>query len=312
VSSSLDFVCSRTMTNLGPTPSQKGRHKERALIATAIADFCILTVMVLVAILTGTLTMLSESLRAGFMLVIEIYSIWLLWSLHRDKLNAFQFGIGKLEQFVWLIIGVGFLVSAIWLADAIISALVSQKHSASPLGLAIAAIVNAVNLLVNYLSWHAMRDASEENETEIYRAQLRARTIKLNSSSILQVNLTIAALSRDEFIALLFDCIGATLVLTLMVWRGVSMLISSLPGLLDAPVTRQLQEKVVSAVKASLPDGMLLAGIRTRRSGQFPHIEITLGVSGEMSVEQVKDYSQSVRTAVSETAGRLDLSITLN
>ena len=297
---------------MGHAPSKKERQKERTILFSSIADFCLLIAIILFAVFTGSLSLLSESLRVGLMLAIEIYSLWLLWSLHRDKLGSFQFGTSKLEQFVWLIIGIGFLLSALWLAQAIIAALLLHRHSASPLGLALAATVNSINLLVNYLSWHAMRDASEENESEIYRAQLRARTIKLVSSSILQVNLTIAALSRDAFIALIFDSIGATLVMALMFWRGGSMLLSSLPALLDAPVARQLQERVVSAVKSSLPPGMSLAGIRTRQSGQFPYIEITLGVTGGLTLEQVKYHSQSIRSAVSEAAGHLDLSITLD
>jgi len=294
------------------TVSASQRRKETAIILACIADAALLCVFLLIVILSGSLTLLSELLRGVPMLVIEVYTGWLLWSVHRDRLNSFQFGLGKLEQFVWLLIGLGFLLSSLWLMSQITSALLGEIAQASPLGLALAASANAINLLINFLAWQAMRNAREEDDSEIFNAQLRARTIKLTTSLILQVTLTIAALSRDAYIALMMDSVGASLVMGLMLWRGSLMLKSSLPVLLDAPIAKKLNDRVVEAAQSALPHKLTLANIRTRRAGQFPHVEITLHSAEHLSMEQVKAHCRELRAKVTGSVGHLDLSITLD
>lgn len=295
-----------------PAVTAQQRRKERTILFACIADLLLFCVLFVIIIISGSLTLISEFLRGSLMLGIEIYTGWLLWSVHRNRLNSFQFGLGKLEEFVWLLIGVGFLISGLWIATQVTAALLGELHHPTPLGLALAASINAFNVLINFLTWQGMRDAREEGDSEIFAAQFRARTIKLLTSLILQFSLTIAALSHDAYIAMVMDSAGAALVMGLMLWRGTLMLKSSLPTLLDAPVSRQLNDRVVDAVHSALPKHLALEHVRTRRAGQFPHVEITLRAAEHLSAEQLKAHFRSIRTAVRAAAGHMDLTIRLD
>ncbi len=293
-------------------PTAEERAKELSIIYTTVADMGIVCLQIVFAIITGSLTLLSEAVRSVLMTAVEIYSLWLLGAVHRDRLRHFKFGIGKVEQFVWLMIGLGLTASGLWVASKVVESVFSTELAPTPLGLAFAAIVNAINLLVNALSFYAMFSASREDDSDIFRAQLKARGVKLGNSLLLQVTLTIGALASDPVIALVLDAVGAAFVSAFMVLSGVSMIVRSLPDLLDAPIGESLENQLTEALAGTSHATEDLVDIRTRRSGQYPHVEITLSPTRHRSVGRLRKRIQEVRKALHDAGHSIDLSIVVS
>ncbi|MGE4606288.1 MAG: cation transporter, partial [Myxococcota bacterium] len=262
-----------------------------------------------VALATGSLTLLGEAVRSGLMTAIEGYSLSLLKGVHSGRLQHFDFGIGKVEQFAFLIFGASLVGAGLWVAAQVFQSLFSFHDAPSPLGLAFAAVVNAVNLLVNGLSLYAMLAASRADDSDIFRAQIRSRALKLANSVLLQILLTIAALSLDEFVALMMDGIGAVFVACVMVVSGIVTSVRSLPDLLDAPLPDPLIDQISNAVSGA-PDGSAtVQSIRTRRSGRFPHVEVTISrIEGE-SIDTLDARMLHLRHLILAIDGNIELTI---
>lgn len=288
-------------------PTAQERAKERSVIYSIVADGVMVGLQVLFAVVTGSLTLLSEAVRSIMMLVIEFYSLWLMGGIHRGRLQHFQFGIGKIEQFAWLIIGAGLVVSGLWVASKVVDSITTIQFVPSPLGLASAAVVNAINLMVNGFSFYAMIISSEENDSEIFTAQIRARALKLANSVFLQITLTIAALASDPLIALVMDGIGATFVACLMVVTGFSMVTRSLPDMLDAPIDGSLQDEIAAAIEATSLSPEDIVQIRTRRSGRFPQVELTLAAKDGSSIAALQEKMRELRAKVAEIDDQISL-----
>ncbi|XWN29901.1 MAG: cation transporter [Devosia sp.] len=225
-------------------------------------------------IATGSLTLVSEAVRGVFMLGASAYSFWVMWAIVRGRLAHYQFGVGKLEQFVTTLVGIGLLVSAGLIGQSVLEALTSEGPPASPRGLAIAAVLNAVNTLINTMAWFAMM-AQRRGGSAVYKAQLAARTTMMVSSLTLQVTLTVAALAQDAEVALLMDTAGATFVVVIMCLNGFAMVARALPDLLDAPAHRTAEALVKAAVGNAFADGDV-AAIKTRRVASATYAEILL------------------------------------
>ncbi len=290
-------------------PTAEERAKERSVIYTSIADIGIVFLQIVFAIITGSLTLLSEAVRSILMTAVELYSLWLLGAVHRDRLRHFKFGIGKVEQFVWLLIGFGLLLSGLWVASKVVESVFATELAPTPLGLAFAAIVNAINFLINALSFYAMYSASRDDDSDIFRAQLKARGVKLGNSLFLQITLTVGALASDPVIALVLDAVGAGFVSAFMVLSGVSMIARSLPDLLDAPVGESLENLLTEALAGTSHATKDLVGIRTRRAGQYPHVEITVSPTPHRSLGRLRKRVQEIREALHEVGDGIDLSI---
>jgi divalent metal cation (Fe/Co/Zn/Cd) transporter len=276
------------------TPEE--RRKETAVLIPNLVDCVLLVLFIAVAVGTGSLTMLSETIRGGLMLGAALYGYVVLRAVHRRRLDRFEFGVAKIEQAVSLLIGVGLLVSGLWVAQSVVASLTSAGQPPSPRGLAVAAVANAINTAANILGW-VMLVASREGATEVYESQIRVRFTMMTSAIALQVTLTIAALAKDPGLVLLLDGLGATFVAGLMCINGVSMVSGALPDLLDAPA-RDAAAKAIRAVAAEALTADQILKVRTRRSGPTAFAEVTLRSGAVSSTEELASKRSEIEDAL--------------
>lgn len=259
-------------------PTRGELAKERAVLVPVLADIGITAALLAVGVLTASLTLFSEGIRSLVMLFASVYALLVMRAIHRSRLGHFEFGVGKVEQFVTLVVGLALLGSALWVADSAVAKMFGAGEAPSPLGLALAAIVNAVNAAINTLGWLAMVTAGRDGadrDSAVYRTQVRARAVMMTSSLILQVTLTIAALAQDVAIAVLLDIAGAGFVAALMFVNGAMMLRRALPALLDAPPAAAIAARIRDVVAREVPADALRA-VRARQCGDAVLAEVVL------------------------------------
>src|SRR5881392_2370611 len=211
------------------------------------------------------------------MTVIELFALAVMRRIHRGRTTRFEFGSGKLEQFVNVLIAGGMLAGGGWIAIGAVRELAAGQGAGTPAGFALAAIAASINLYVNVLAWVAMRRAARTGGSLIMGAQLTARVVKLVSSAFVQVSLTIAAVSADAMVTAWADAFGALLVCGFIVLAAVGMIRADLPDLIDRTVNEEVQEAINRMLVTHFADYDRLGVVRTRRSGTVVHAEITLG-----------------------------------
>ena len=289
------------------TPDQHA--KERSIFWAILADSVIVAAMVQVSLFGGSFTMLAEALRASLMLAIEIFSLVVMTRIHRGILSGFEFGHGKLEQVASLSIAVGMFGGAVWIAIGVLEIIAGEKSLGTPFGLALAAMLGAVNTLVNIIAWDAMRRAARSGGSIIMRAQLRARAVKLFSSLFVQATMTVAAVSLNDVIVAWADAIGSAFVAGIMVINAVEMMRSGLPDLLDRTVEEEIQIAVNRALARHFRDYDRLEHVRSRRAGEKVFIEIALGVDGNLAVGDADRRVEALKATLNEEIRRADVSI---
>jgi divalent metal cation (Fe/Co/Zn/Cd) transporter len=289
-------------------PTKEERAKEVSFFYTNLADTGMVALLIVTAITSGSLTMLGEAVRGVLLLSIQFYSIWLLYAVHRDRLTRYEYGVGKMEQFVWVVIGIGMLFGGFWVAQTVVETILSAEPAASPLGLAMAAIVNAINLVINAIGLFAMYAASRDRESGIFGAQIRARVGMLLVTLILQVTITAAALAKDPGIALVMDATGACLIVYFKLRRGFKMIAHGLPDLLDAPAKRELGALIRRTAAAILPEEHIVS-IRTRRSGSRTFAEVAVAGSAFPSMQALRSQTAAIRQALRREDAEIDLEV---
>ena len=289
-------------------PTKEERAKEVSLIYAFIADTGVTALVVVTAITSGSLTMLGEAVRCVLLISIHFYSIWLLNAVHRDRLTRYEYGVGKIEQIVWVVIGLAMVVGGLWVAQTIVMTILSAEPAASPLGLATAAIVNAINLVNNALALLAMYSASRDRDSGIFGAQIRSKVGGVLVTLILQVTLTVAALAKDPGIALVLDAVGATLIVYVKLRVGFGMIARGLPDLLDAPAKRELGALIRRTTAAILPEEHIVS-IRTRRSGNQTFAEVEVAGRAFPSMQALRSHTAAIRQALRREDAAIDLEV---
>jgi divalent metal cation (Fe/Co/Zn/Cd) transporter len=267
------------------TPDQ--RSKEQAILFALIADVAILLVITVVALLGGSLTLLAESVRGALMDAIEGFALLVMRRIHRGRLAGFEFGPGKLEQVANLAIAAGMLGGAIWIALGALALATGGRAIGTPLGLALAAIVGALNTYINLIAWDAVRRAARGESSLIMQGQLVARNVKLISSLVVQLSLTVAAVSTDDLVIAWADAAGALFVVGFIIVTATGLLRAGFPDLVDEAVEETVQHAINRALARHFADYARFDSVRSRRSGTRIFIEVALGFDGRLAMTEV-------------------------
>jgi len=292
------------------TLTAEQRARERAVLVAVSVDWPIaLGVMFPVGLLGGSLTMIADAVRGTLLLMVETYSLIVMRRINRGKVAEFEFGTGKLEQICNLAIATGMILSAFLIALGAVDLALKGHSNGSPLGLALAATTNAANTLVNFAWWYEVRRAAGRDPPVIVRAQLQVRLTRFTSSCIVQVTMTVAAITRDPVIAACGDSLGALFVAGYLTAIAVGMLRAGLPDLLDRSVDEASQIAVLRSLARHYLDYDRLDHIRSRRSGKLLFVEIALGFDAGLPLREVDRRAAAIRETIARELEGADVSI---
>lgn len=291
-------------------PNESERAKELSFLYPLVADFGTTAMLFVFAVFTASLTLLSEAIRSILMLGASLYGYFVLRAMHRDRLRRFEFGVGKIEQFVSAIIGLGLVASGLWVARSAVDAVFSPELVATPLALATAAVINAVNTTINFVGWYGMKMEAGDGDSEVFRAQLAARFTMMASSFFLQFTLTVAALARDPVVAHILDAAGATFVAGLMLANGSRMAARAFPTLLDAPARGELAALIRRTVEQVIPPDEVVR-IRTRRTGYVTLAEVTIAGTFDGASSALHRHGATIEDALRDAGAESVVSVIL-
>jgi divalent metal cation (Fe/Co/Zn/Cd) transporter len=289
------------------TPEQLAQ--ERSLRFALLADLGVLALAVPVGLLGGSLTIKAEAIRFALMMSIEIFAYTVMWRLHRGKLLDMEFGGGKLEQVANLVTGIGMLGAAAWIATKAMAIVGGHGEVGTPLGLALAAMVGALNAYVNFLAWDRMHRATQGESSLVMQGQLNARRVKLICSLVVLFTMTAAALSTDNVVVATADAVGSIFVAVFMVLNGSEMLRTGIPDLLDRSAGKTVRDTVNRVLAESASDYRRLDRVRSRRSGRVVFVEIVLSFEPGLTIAEVNRRIAALRQTMAQEIEHADISI---
>jgi divalent metal cation (Fe/Co/Zn/Cd) transporter len=290
-----------------PTPQQLAQ--ERSIRFALLADLGVLALFVPVGLIGGSLTIKAETIRFALMMSIEIFAYTVMWRLHRGKLHDLEFGGGKLEQIANLVTGIGMLGAAAWIATKAMAIVGGQAAVGTPLGLALAAMVGALNAYINFLAWDGMRRAAEGESTLVMQGQLQARRVKLICSVVVLFTMTVAALSTDNVVVASADAVGSVFVAIFMVLNGSEMLRTGIPDLLDRSAGKSVRATVDRVLAGSAGHYQRLDRVRSRRSGRVVFVEIVLSFEPGLTIAEVNRRIAALKQSMANEIAHADISI---
>ncbi|MES2693580.1 MAG: cation transporter [Verrucomicrobiota bacterium] len=289
------------------SPLQASR--EHAISLALWLDLALIALIFSVAVLSGSLTMFAESVRTILMWVTEFFSLIALRRIHRGQLTELEFGSGKLEQLANLFIALGMLLGALWICSSAIDLIFGERPHGTPFGLAMAAIIGALNTYLNFVSWLSVRNATRAAPSVIMDAQLRARFVKLFSSGVVQVLLTVSALFSDPGISGGADILGSLFVAGFMSVTAWQMIRGGLPDLLDRTVDETVQQGINRALVRHFDDYERLDRVRSRRSGKVVFVEVALSFSPSLTLGEVDQRVYEIKRTLNAAIDHADVSV---
>ncbi len=272
-------------------------------------DMAMLTAFGLVGVLGGSLTIIAETIRGSAANAMEGFSLVVMRRIHRGMLADMKYGTGKLEQVANIAIALGMLGGAMWILRQAVAIVGGDEPVATPIGLAMAAIVGAVNLYLNLISWDAIRRVVRTCDAAIMQGQLASRVVKLVSSLLVMVSLTIAALSTEETVVDVADAVGSLVVSLVIVMTAFFILRQAIPDILDSSAGPAVEDAILRALEQHRAGFIALRRVRSRRSGRAVFVEIALSFEGGLSHAEVEGRAAALRETLRHEVADADIAI---
>jgi len=265
-----------------PTPGQL--KQERALALMISLDLLLIVPYFLVGIAVGSLAMIAEVLRGSLLIFVICVSLRTLRRAHRGLTGDYDYGIGKLERAlsgavaVLLLFAAGFIV---WQAFAL-----KPQDLPSPLLAVLAVIFVCLNLGINIIPLRPLWRAMRGQPSVIVLSHFRARVAKALGSLVVVSCVAIHMLA-DPMTGRIAETIGSLVVAGFMIVVAVGLLREVLPDLLDRAIAETMQLQVTRTLATFFDDYDELIAVRTRRSGNIAHVDITLGFAPDKSIGEL-------------------------
>jgi divalent metal cation (Fe/Co/Zn/Cd) transporter len=255
-----------------------------------------------------SLTCLAEGIRGGLMTLIDLVALFVIRKIHRGALQGYDFGTGKIEQLCSIGIALGLAAGALLIGYDAFEMAMAGHSDATPLGLSLAAVVGALNLLVNFISWDGVRQATEGRPSAIMRAQLHARTTKLLASLLVQLTMTVAAIAKDPVLVAIADAVGALMVCVVMAHAALRLMVEAVPDLLDRSIAHVAQPALERALSV-LPASLRFAGFRSRGTSRAFVLEVLLACREGTDVREVARAERDLASELRRLLPDIELSV---
>lgn len=283
--------------------------QERTLGLNILLDICIFLPHVYVGIASASWTIIADFLRGGLLITISIVAYLTLRRIHRQRLSVYDYGAGKLERSIAILIATLLLLISGMLLWRV-SGLMPQARP--PLYLAGFAIVLVViNFLANCFQLWTLYRAMRQSGSLIVRAQYQARWVMTIASVFVVTAVSVSMISSDAELARRADQLGTLTVIVIMVWSAINMLRECLPDLLDHSLPESFQHAINRVLARNIDAFEQLGRIRTRRAGSVMHVELELFLDQGKSLGQASHLAEQMQRELAKEIPGVDAVVVL-
>jgi ferrous-iron efflux pump FieF len=269
------------------------QQSERAVFSAFAYDCLLLPPYLWVAFQVNSVTMIGECLRGVLMVSVAIVSWLTLRRIHRRQTGGYDFGLGKHEQILSLMVAMLLLVSVAFVVwKALNKAPPSHEAIGVLSGVAVAMVLS--NFLANVAPIAPLLRAMRDNPSVTVRTQLRAKVAKSIGSAIVVASVSVNQFAGDAQVSLTADLIGAAVVVLVTLRAAYDLIRTALPDLLDRTIAEPLQVRINRALAEAFDGYDSIEWCRSRQSGSNIEIDIGLGFPAERAFGEVAAVTRSV------------------
>ena len=280
--------------------NEKQRIAQTSLLISALLS---LTKFVL-AILTGSLALLSEALHNGVDVLATFITLFAVKISDRPADDSHNYGHGKVENLSAFGESIILLMTAGWIGWRAVVQFETPKITTGLAGM-IAIGILIISIFVDLWRTINLAYSAKKFSSQALLASSIHFGMDMISSCVVLTSLLIIYLSGGK--VLWIDSLGAGLVALIMIYAAVRLGRRSIDALMDrapAGLERQLQEAI-----RRVPGVCDVPRVRARQSGKASFVDATILVDPKVSLEEAHRIAASVEVATAEIDPNIDITV---
>ena len=271
------------------------KRQERAIWQGLVLDLIRFVPLLVVAIFSGSLLLLSDGVNYLRNFAARGTSLHVLRRIRKGQTLNYDFGAGKMECFGSLI-GAGiFILVLLWLATMSLLRLRTglQLH----LGFTfVGLLLQGVDVLVDGTLWFRDKRIARDTHAPLIDMQWRHNRTDALSSASKCIALTLILLLNHKSWAMYIDPMCALVTIIFSIGLYLPVVRNNLSDLLDRTLEEDLQIKIMRRLAEHFDQYEAFHGVRSRRSGSRIFIDIILGFHPERKVGETASTIKALRS----------------
>ncbi|QOR48350.1 cation transporter [Trueperella pecoris] len=243
-------------------------------------------------LVTGSVSLLSDAMESVVNLVAAVIALISLMLAAKPASSRYTFGRSKAEYFSAAVEGAMIFGAAALIIFAAVTRLASPRP-VEQLGIGLA--ISALAALINGAVGMYLIGVSRKNRSITLEADGKHLLTDLVTSAGVIFGLLLVMLTGWQIL----DPIIAIVVALNILWTGLSLLRSSLAGLMDVTLPDAENATIIDVLHEYAQPGVIaFHGLQTRQAGRIRHINVDALVPGSWSVKQGHDLAMKVESSI--------------
>jgi ferrous-iron efflux pump FieF len=277
-----------------PVKRSLSQQKERSILLGVILSIFGLATGLFAAISANSTAILSEVLKNVGLTIAVILSWLSLRKVHVGKSEAYNYGIGKLENFSGLIVAVVMIVSFFLILFHTVERFQARVEM-HPLGVDIGLVFSIIALICNMALWNHDHHLAKKEHSPVMESLWRLYRLKTVSTGVVILSLLLSIIFNRYDWSLYIDPVGSIVLSLFLAYSIYSVSSQSMYDLLDRSLEESLQLVILRALASHFHEYEALHGIRSRRTGGNTYIEIFLEFEDGRKMSEVQEIIDSIK-----------------
>lgn len=274
-----------------------GPSKEASTRNAAVAGG-VDTLISLVSLLTAqSAVLLADLLKTG----LEFIAVLLAWlamrRLARGGGEAYDYGIGKLENLSSLIIAALMVLVFLVITGNAVRGLMSPAQVGG-IGVWICVANQIVYAGINGWLWRRCRRAGRSEDSPLMASQAKLFFTKLFGNVFILASLSLSLALADQAWAVYIDPVASLLIAASILVSAIGVFSSSVYDLLDGSLEEKDKLDIMRELVKHYERYDMLYGVRSRRAGNRVFVDIHVGYRPERRLGDVERDLEALREAV--------------
>lgn len=274
------------------------KEKKFAALLSVISNSSLIILKLIAGFVSGSISIISEAVHSMSDLLASFLALFSVSRSSEPPDEEHQFGHGKFEDFSGLIEGILIILASFYIVYEAIKKILSSSHEIIDTNLAI--IVMAFSVLTNILvSGYLFKVSKKTDSIALFADAEHLRTDIYSSLAVLGGLLTIKITDIH-----LLDPIFAIIVAILILNAGFQISKKASNNLLDGTLPTEENEIVNKILKGYEENhNVKFKNIKTRKSGMFRQIEMTLMTNPDKTIKEGHKYCDEIEKEIEQELG---------
>lgn len=284
--------------------------QEKIVRVGLVLDFLGAAPMILVAIYSNSMVMLSEILYYAHSCTVNLICWLILRRIIKNKTPVGDYGSGKLESlgsiFVSLIMLIGLAILIVLSFKRIVS-----PEPIHPIFSLLGIAMQMGEMVTTTWIWLNAKKESKKTKSGIMEIQWRTNRFYTFQSIAIITSLAVSWLLQNYQWAMLVDPISGMILIFWVSISFIKLIYEELGDILDQTLNEEAQLKILRSLAENFDGYDALKGIRTRKVGSQIFIELMLGFDAQRTIGEALEVKSRLKESLKKDFPSCDLSLSL-